>query len=61
MAGKSAEYPALGPEDFAPMFAFMESFNNDLAESGNSSTLEGWTPRSTRGEFAAANDSLRPD
>ena len=34
MAGKSAEHPGLTPEDFAPMYAFMESFNNDLAESG---------------------------
>ena len=34
MAGKSPEHPDLTPDDFAPMYAFMESFNNDLAESG---------------------------
>ena len=34
MAGRSAEDTGLTPEDFAPMYAFMESFNNDLAESG---------------------------
>ena len=34
MAGKSAEHPELTPEDFAPMYAFMQSFNNELAESG---------------------------
>src|ERR1700726_2708632 len=34
MAGKATGRPALSPEDFAPMHAFMESFNNDLAESG---------------------------
>jgi hypothetical protein len=34
LTGKSADGPALGPEDFAPMHAFMESFTNDLVESG---------------------------
>jgi hypothetical protein len=34
MAGKATGRPALAPEDFAPMHAFMESFNNDLVESG---------------------------
>ena len=34
MAGKAADQPALSPEDFAPMGAFMESFNKDLGESG---------------------------
>ena len=34
MAGKASDQPALSPEDFAPMGAFMESFNNDLVESG---------------------------
>jgi hypothetical protein len=34
MAGKATDGPALSPEDFAPMHAFMESWNNDLVESG---------------------------
>jgi hypothetical protein len=34
MAGKSAEGPAWSGEDFAAMGAFMESFNAELAESG---------------------------
>lgn len=34
MAGKATDQPALSPEDFAPMGAFMESFNKDLEESG---------------------------
>lgn len=34
MAGKATHKPALSPEDFAPMHAFMESFNKDLMESG---------------------------
>jgi hypothetical protein len=34
MAGRSADHPTLSPEDFAPMYAFMESWNNELVESG---------------------------
>jgi hypothetical protein len=34
MAGRSADHPTLSPEDFAPMHAFMESWNNELVESG---------------------------
>jgi hypothetical protein len=34
MAGKSTGEPALSPEDFAPMHAFVESWNNELASSG---------------------------
>jgi hypothetical protein len=34
MAGKSSDHPTLSPEDFAPMYAFLESWNNDLVESG---------------------------
>jgi hypothetical protein len=34
MAGKATDKPALSAEDFAPMHAFMESFNKDLMESG---------------------------
>ncbi len=30
MAGRSADHPTLSPEDFAPMYAFMESWNNEL-------------------------------
>ena len=34
MAGKSVDHPALSPEDFAPMHAFMEAFVADLVKSG---------------------------
>ncbi|MFB9682108.1 YciI family protein [Streptosporangium vulgare] len=34
MAGKDGGRPALSPEDFAPMHAFMEEFSRDLEESG---------------------------
>ena len=34
MAGKATDKPAWSPEDFAAMGAFMEKFNENLAESG---------------------------
>lgn len=34
MAGNSSVHPELTPEDFGPLYAFMEKFNNDLVESG---------------------------
>jgi hypothetical protein len=34
MSGLDADRPALKPEDFAPMHAFMESFTKELVESG---------------------------
>jgi hypothetical protein len=34
MAGKAIDKPALSPEDFAPMHAFMDSFHEDLVKSG---------------------------
>ncbi len=34
MSGKAAEKPAWSTEDFAAMGTFMESFNKELAESG---------------------------
>ncbi|MGF1645649.1 MAG: YciI family protein [Kineosporiaceae bacterium] len=34
MAGKETDLPPWSPEDFAAMGAFMESFNAELAESG---------------------------
>ncbi|MRH87691.1 hypothetical protein GFY24_09545 [Nocardia sp. SYP-A9097] len=34
MSGGTAETPGWAPEDFAAMFGFMESFNKELAESG---------------------------
>jgi len=34
MAGKASAGPALSPEDFAPMYAFMEAFHKDLDQSG---------------------------
>lgn len=43
MVGKAADKPALSAEDFAPMHAFMESFNKDLAESGELVDTRGLT------------------
>jgi hypothetical protein len=34
MAGKATDSPGLSPADFAPMFEFMEAWNNQLVESG---------------------------
>ena len=34
MSGQSTDQPALTPEDFGPMYEFMESFTNELNESG---------------------------
>jgi hypothetical protein len=34
MVGKAGDHPAWSAEDFAAMGAFMESFNSELAESG---------------------------
>jgi hypothetical protein len=34
MSGQSTDHPALTPEDFAPMYEFMESFTSGLEESG---------------------------
>ncbi len=34
MAGRDPSRPGLTPADYAPMYAFMESFNNDLVTSG---------------------------
>ena len=34
MAGKAPDTASLSPEDFAPMYAFMESWNNELIETG---------------------------
>jgi hypothetical protein len=34
MAGKATDTASLSPEDFAPMYAFMESWNNELIETG---------------------------
>jgi hypothetical protein len=34
MTGRAADGPALSPEDFAPIAAFMDSLNRDLEESG---------------------------
>ena len=35
MAGKAADDPNLTPEDFAPMYAFMEAFTKELEKSGS--------------------------
>jgi hypothetical protein len=44
MVGKAvAGRPALTAEDFAPMHAFMESFNKDMAESGELVETRGLT------------------
>ena len=34
MTGKAADTASPSPEDFAPMYAFMESWNNELVETG---------------------------
>jgi hypothetical protein len=34
MAGRSSDHPTLSARDFAPMHAFMASWNNELVESG---------------------------
>jgi hypothetical protein len=34
MAGKAIDGPALSPEDFAPMYEFMDAYHKGLAESG---------------------------
>jgi hypothetical protein len=34
LAGRSADHPNLSPEDFAPMHAFLGSWNKELVESG---------------------------
>ena len=43
MTGKSTERPALSPEDFAPMGAFMQAFNEDLEKSGELVETRGLT------------------
>ena len=43
MAGKAAGNPGLSPEDFAPMHAFMASWNNELASSGELVDAQGLT------------------
>ena len=43
MAGKAGDKPALSPEDFAPMGAFMQSFNEDLEKSGELVDTRGLT------------------
>jgi hypothetical protein len=43
LAGKATDKPALSPEDFAPMHAFMESFTKDLVESGEFVDTRGLT------------------
>jgi hypothetical protein len=34
MSGQSTDHPDLKPEDFAPMYEFMTSFNDELERSG---------------------------
>ena len=43
MAGQPGEQPGWTPEDFAEMGAFMESFNQELAESGELVDTRGLT------------------
>lgn len=43
MSGKAADKPAWSAEDFAAMGAFMESFNQDLVESGELVETRGLT------------------
>jgi len=43
ITGKATDKPALSPEDFGPMHAFMESFTKDLMESGELVDTRGLT------------------
>lgn len=43
MTGKSTDGPALSPEDFAPMGAFMHAFNEDVERSGELVDTRGLT------------------
>ena len=61
MAGKPTGEPVWSAEDFAAMGAFMESFNQELAESGQLVETRGWPRRSSRrrlrpGERRAGGD-----
>jgi hypothetical protein len=49
MAGKPGDRPAWSAEDFAAMGGFMESFNAELAESGELVETLAWPPRLTPG------------
>ena len=44
MAGKPTDRPAWSAEDFAAMGEFMESFNKDLADSGELVETARWPP-----------------
>ncbi len=50
MAGKATDKLAVSPEDFAPMYEFMESFHEDLVESGELVDAKGWRPPCMLGE-----------
>ncbi|MEA2682643.1 MAG: hypothetical protein QOK05_971 [Chloroflexota bacterium] len=43
MTGKATDGPSLSPEDFAPMGAFMQAFNEDLEKSGELVDTRGLT------------------
>jgi hypothetical protein len=43
MAGKATDVPAWSPEDYAALGAFMESFNKELADSGELVETRGLT------------------
>jgi hypothetical protein len=72
MSGKPGDTPAWSTEDFAAMGAFMESFNKDLAESGELVETRGLTapvhtrriqmqngvPVVTDGPYAETNEVL---
>ncbi|HET6953963.1 MAG TPA: YciI family protein [Acidimicrobiales bacterium] len=72
LTGTATDGPELSPEDFAPMHSFMESFTNDLVESGElvetrglaapvltrRVRIEGGVPVVTDGPYAEAEEVL---
>ena len=58
MAGQAVDGPALSPEDFAPVGAFLESFKRDLEESGEFVDRARWPLRSMPG--GCSSEALSP-
>src|SRR5215510_11420131 len=49
MSGRSTDHPDVSPADFAPMYAFMGAWNNELVESGEFVDAQGLAaPNRTR-------------
>lgn len=56
MAGTAGEQAEVTPEEFVPMFDFMESWTAGLVTSGEHVDAHGLAARCTRGEFACTRD-----